>query len=71
MCGKTEWQIGAGYAVIGASQSPGDVNIAGKVYPLIPLVCMNCGNTQLINILRLGFKKEEFESLKFVKDEGK
>ena len=34
-----------------------------KSYPLIALICNNCGDTQFINLIILGFREDELEGM--------
>lgn len=35
----------------------GNLIVGGSVYPVIPVTCLNCGNTHLLNPLVLGILK--------------
>jgi len=65
ICGNKSWTVNNRYAVLTLSEDANQVTSGGDIMPLIPVNCTKCGNTQLINILVLGFKEEDFESLKF------
>jgi hypothetical protein len=70
MCKHNNWELGAGYVVLPASPDPVQLYMGGKVYPLAVMTCSNCGNTQLINLLTLGFKREDFPELRLKIDAG-
>jgi len=69
MCGHIEWQVADKYIVLSASPNPSQVSIGGQVFPFITLICNNCGNTQFLNLLKLGFTTQDFESLRFTQDD--
>lgn len=59
VCGVKEWQVGthavALMTTVGDTMS---MNIGGSiVYPVVPLMCKNCGNTTLINAFMSGIIK--------------
>lgn len=68
LCGKDAWSVGNSYIVISLSPHPSQVHMGGPVYPTIPVTCQHCGNTHLLNLLILGFKQEELDSLRFTED---
>ena len=68
ICQKNVWTVGDGYVVLPISPHPTEMHMGGKVYPLVAITCSNCGNTQLINLIKLGFKLEEFQDLRFSED---
>ena len=64
ICKNNVWTVGDGYVVLPVSPHPTQIQMGGKVYPLVAVTCSNCGNTQLINLITLGFKPEDFQNLK-------
>jgi hypothetical protein len=53
MCHHTEWSVGD--IITQLTQYAGGALVAGgPVYPLIPVVCRNCGNTVLVNAVVTG-----------------
>ena len=68
MCKKDSWSVGEGYVVLPASPTPNEIHMGWRQYPLVAVTCSNCGNTQLINLIVLGFKPDEFQDLKFSED---
>src|SRR5438105_13838729 len=55
ICGHVDWQIGQSFVMLSAQDNLVNMNLGGPGYPLVALICSTCGNTQLINLLRLGF----------------
>jgi len=68
LCGNNSWKVEGGYIVLPLSPNPTQVIIGGTVYPIIPIFCGHCGNTQLINLLTLGFNSEDFKSMEFTEN---
>ena len=65
ICGHKSWQIGVGYMTLGSAKHPTEQQMGGNMYPNIPMICNNCGNTRLINLLVLGFTEADFNSIRF------
>ncbi|MBI4292519.1 MAG: hypothetical protein HY661_13665 [Betaproteobacteria bacterium] len=55
VCGKTQWLIVDQFVTMTVAKEPNAVRLGGASMPLVPLVCTNCGNTHLLNLLVLGF----------------
>ena len=68
MCGYNIWTIASGYVVASASKHPTTVGTAKNVFPMVPMICSNCGNTQLFNLAILGFTPNDWDSLRFGED---
>lgn len=68
VCGSMSWEVASHFVALPGSQKATRWRPRLGVFPLIPLMCAKCGNTQFINLLGLGFKKEEVESLEFNED---
>jgi predicted nucleic-acid-binding Zn-ribbon protein len=68
LCGNTEWTVNDHYFALSLSSHPSQLQLNGPMQPTIPIICSNCGNTHLINLLVLGFKQEELDSLRFIAD---
>jgi hypothetical protein len=68
VCGHAAWTVGNQYVVISLSPQPTEIHMGGPVYPTIAIICSNCGNTHLINMLILGFSQEELKSMGFTVD---
>lgn len=64
MCGHVnEWQVG-GFVPHIVSESPTEIKLGGRLYPLIAVYCRNCGNTHLVNLINLGFTRDEIAEMK-------
>ena len=63
ICLRNNWILGD-FVNLVVTNSPTVVNLSGKVFPLVPLICSVCGNTQLLNLKMLGFTDEELKALK-------
>ena len=68
ICGGESWTLLDRYAPLPLSGNAIQFTIGPKILPLIPLYCEKCGNTQLINMMVLGFKEEDLKSLMFSED---
>jgi hypothetical protein len=57
VCGQQDWLIQDLYTVIPLTGNPNTFQQPsyGAILPSVPLICQNCGNTHLINLLVLGF----------------
>jgi hypothetical protein len=54
-CGKPDqWSMADAFYFLVAQDELPNIQIAGRGAPCAALVCTNCGNTQLINLLTLG-----------------
>lgn len=67
VCGQTKWIVVPKFVVATVGNDPQQVMLGGQSMPLVPVVCTNCGNTNLINLLVLGFKDT---SLLKIDDDG-
>jgi len=54
VCHTSSWSIGDNFVRLVLQTNPSQIILAGPSYPLIPLLCSNCGNTQLLNVFILG-----------------
>jgi len=53
VCGWHEWTLLAGYVtLLIALQTPG--RFSQELLPSVAMVCKNCGNTHLLNLIQLG-----------------
>lgn len=66
ICGSKNWHVGKEFVTLAAQENLQRIELAGKVLPLIPMRCTNCGNTHLLNIITLGLRDLVEE-----KEEGK
>jgi hypothetical protein len=71
MCGHDDWGIGH-FVTLVVTDVPGQLSLGGRTYPMVSIICTNCGNTNLVNLLVLGFSPDEWPSLKmpFTDDNG-
>jgi hypothetical protein len=53
-CRSDRWNLADGYVILPVSPSAVNRVESGERLPCVALVCTNCGNTQLINLLVLG-----------------
>ena len=63
ICQHEQWQIPPSFVPLTLKKSPRSFQLGDTVLPTVPLICTNCGNTQLINLRVLGI--EDWESLRF------
>jgi hypothetical protein len=63
--GNDSWTVNTWYVALTLSEYPNRAVFGREIMPLIPVSCTKCGNTHFINILILGFNKEELETLRF------
>ena len=54
VCRTEKFTLTDGFALISISDQPNLVQLGGQTLPSVALVCTNCGNTLLINLLLLG-----------------
>lgn len=69
ICGNRTWGIGS-FAPMTSALMPTQVRLGGQVYPFITIFCSNCGNTQLVNLLILGFSDEDLKTLVFADEDN-
>jgi hypothetical protein len=62
ICRRNSWAIGA-YVQLPITADPRQAPFGGSTFPTVAVFCNTCGNTQLINLLVLGFTAEDFPSL--------
>lgn len=56
ICGSVKWNLSVGVVTLSIQEQPGTIVLGGPGMPCIPLVCLNCGNTVLLNMMVLGLK---------------
>lgn len=62
VCGAVKWVVGE-YIVAPVRLQGASVMLGGgSLYPLVPLICGNCGNTQFLNAVIMGLKEDGGES---------
>ncbi len=69
LCKTNKWILGS-YVPLTTSNVPTEVVLRAQVYPLIAMICSNCGNTQLVNLLYLGFTPQEIQALRLPMEYG-
>ncbi len=55
-CGENKWTVGL-YLTAMRAAAPngiGNLNMTAPLYPFIPIACLNCGYTALVNVLAVG-----------------
>ena len=53
MCGVGNWSVNESTFQL-TEFNQGSIIIGGPVVPVLPVICMNCGNTVLINAITAG-----------------
>ena len=71
LCQHTEWGVPAYYMSLAVSSNVNEIRLGGRILPLVPVNCANCGNTHLVNLFTLGFTAEDLPNLRFSEDVGK
>jgi len=54
ICGTNAWFINKGYVRLSIQEDLLGAVLGGKAFPMIALICTNCGNTHLLNLKVLG-----------------
>lgn len=54
VCFTSNWTIGEGMVRLVIQDDPSEITLEGPSYPMVPLLCQNCGNTYLLNVFVLG-----------------
>ena len=54
VCGTKEWNVVDDMVRLTLQPNPRGVTPTGSSLPLIALICLNCGNTQVLNVFILG-----------------
>lgn len=68
LCGANSWTVGQYVTLQTSPQVPSLPNPFGfrptaQNYPTVAVFCSNCGNTQLVNLLILGFDEDDLKAL--------
>lgn len=58
MCGKNNWTIDSDIQTAMKVGEDKGVQIGGKIFPLVAVTCMNCGNVVFINPLVIDVVKD-------------
>jgi hypothetical protein len=69
VCGHESWTVEQHFIQLSVTDNPLAVTLGGSGFPLQPIICQHCGNTQLINLLILGFSLEELKTLTYPNDQ--
>jgi hypothetical protein len=69
-CGSNNWMVAKGYAFLPLTPNPKKPRISGAGFPFLPVMCRQCGNTHLINLLLLGVKDADLEGIAYPEDDG-
>ena len=57
LCGETSWQLDTDFAAVEASADKRNIKSSMEresLFPLMTLICGNCGNTHFINLRIIG-----------------
>jgi hypothetical protein len=54
LCNRAQWVLANGLVILSLSENLEEVSLGGPSLPCAALVCQNCGNTLLINLVTLG-----------------
>lgn len=54
---SSTWTLVDGYVALPIQKNFRSFNTFGQTLPCIALVCNNCGNTQLINLISIGLRE--------------
>lgn len=58
MCGANNWTIGEDVVTMVRVDENNSIQLGGKITPVVPMICSNCGNTLLINPLVIQCSEE-------------
>jgi hypothetical protein len=59
VCGMDEFSLSDGFVVVTLQEDTKTVKLAGRGLPSAAIVCVNCGNTYLLNLIMLGVLEKE------------
>lgn len=54
VCGHTKWIVGDDTVTPTLVGHGGGIILGGKIYPSVPFICGNCGNTHFLNTIVMG-----------------
>ncbi len=54
ICGNPDWQFQDGFIRIVVQKDIRNISLGGQNYPCVVIICKNCGNTHLLNLITLG-----------------
>ena len=56
ICGTTDWKLASGFVVLKVEARVRGMAFGGPAIPCAAIVCKNCGNTHLMNLVVLGLE---------------
>ena len=56
LCGTNTWTLADGFVALPVQEGFSAFEVGGPALPCVALVCNNCGNTYLINVLNIGLR---------------
>lgn len=62
LCHSKEWELPAGVVLFPVQPNPKIFDLSGEKIPCAGVICVVCGNTIFLNLLKLGLSQELFES---------
>ena len=57
LCGDNNWQLQDGLVRLVVQEKKTRLSLGGRNFPCIALICSNCGNTHLVNLISLGLRE--------------
>lgn len=63
LCNSNRWEMQSTLFYIHEFNSPSIENPGSAIQPLVTMACMDCGNTKLINAIKLGVVDRDGELL--------
>lgn len=61
LCGNTQWTVSDKIHELHEYQDSGVIIGSGNIFPIVPITCINCGNTIFINPIIADAIKEQGE----------
>ena len=56
LCRANSWTLADGFVSLGLQEDFASFQVGGPALPCVALVCNNCGNTCLINLMTIGLQ---------------
>lgn len=53
-CGSSDWIVPPTVFELAEFRGPEGKQRGGRVFPVVPIVCANCGNTRMMSAVKLG-----------------
>jgi hypothetical protein len=69
-CDKTAWHIVSRFTRVPAITTPHEVVVGGPGFPMVPMVCTNCGYMRFFNMYVLGYSEKDLQEVKFEDEDG-